>query len=333
MGLNLTRSDARATAVLPVGASGEPRPRRNILALAVAVAMAAALFVVLPIGLAGQPYWLSVATNANALSVGALGLWLMFSIGRIDIGQAAFAAVGGYTTAILTTRYGLSFWLCLPLSATAAAALAAVIGVPILRLRGVYFSMITLILTEVTRLALLNGGALTNGAAGITGIPEAALLDTPLRFYLLSAALALFAALLTWRISASRIGSVFRSMRQNEALAASLGIDVTRYRVIAFALASGLGGLAGGFLAQSQQNIFPATYTISDSISFMLYCFLGGLDYVLGPLVGAYLLVFAFELLDALQRYQALLYGILMIAVILLVPNGLLSLGRSRTRR
>jgi branched-chain amino acid transport system permease protein len=65
----------------------------------------------------------------------------------------------------------------------------------------------------------------------------------------------------------------------------------------------------------------------------MLYCFLGGLDYVLGPLVGAYLLVFAFELLDALQRYQALLYGILMIAVILLVPNGLLSLGRSRTRR
>jgi branched-chain amino acid transport system permease protein len=207
----------------------------------------------------------------------------------------------------------------------AAALFAALIGLPILRLRGVYFSMITLSLTEVTRLVLLNGGAITNGPGGIVGIPQAPLLDGPVQFYLLSAVLMLLGALLVWRISACRIGSVFRSMRQNEDLAASLGIDVTRYRIIAFALASGLGGLAGGFFAQFQQNIFPTTYTISDSISFMLYCFLGGLDYVLGPAVGAYLLVFAFELLDALQRYQSLLYGILMIAVMLFLPDGLLS--------
>ncbi len=86
-----------------------------------------------------------------------------------------------------------------------------------------------------------------------------------------------------------------------------------------------MGGVCGSFFAESQQNIFPGTYTISDSISFMLYCFLGGLDYVLGPVVGAYLLVFAFELLDAMQRYQSLLYGVLMIAVMLFLPNGLLS--------
>lgn len=127
-------------------------------------------------------------------------------------------------------------------------------------------------------------------------------------------------------LSTSRIGSVFRSMRQNEDLSSSLGINVTRYRVIAFAIASGMGGICGSFFAESQQNIFPGTYTITDSINFMLYCFLGGLDYVLGPIVGAYLLVFAFEFLSALQHYQALLYGVLMIAVMLFRPNGLLSI-------
>ena len=81
------------------------------------------------------------------------------------------------------------------------------------------------------------------------------------------------------------------------------------------------------------QNIYPASYTVADSINFMLYCFLGGLDFVLGPVVGAFLLVIAFEVLGALQQYQALLYGVLMIAVMLFLPNGLLSLGRQLTGR
>lgn len=299
---------------------------RNIRHLGFGVALAVLQLIILPVVLRNNLYWLSVATNANVLSVGGLGLWLMFSIGRIDIAQGAFAAIGGYTTAILATRYGVSFWLCLPLSAVAASFVAVAIGLPILRLRGVYFSMITLSLAEVTRLAVLNGGRITNGADGFVNIPQAALLRGPMEFYLLSAALVLLAALLIWRISTSRIGSVFRSMRQNEDLSSSLGINVTRYRVIAFAIASGMGGICGSFFAESQQNIFPGTYTITDSINFMLYCFLGGLDYVLGPIVGAYLLVFAFEFLSALQHYQALLYGVLMIAVMLFRPNGLLSI-------
>ncbi len=293
--------------------------------LASAAAVAALLLVGLPLAFRASPYWLSVATNANILGIGSLGLWLMFSIGRIDIAQGAFCSLGGYATAILATRYGLSFWLCLPLSALLAALVAALIGLPILRLRGVYFSMITLSLTEVSRLAMLNGGSITGGAEGITGIPEAPLLDNALALYLFSALLVLACAAAIWRISSSRIGDVFRSMRQNEDLAASLGIDVACYRVIAFAIASGMGGLAGSVFAQLQQNIFPNSYTIADSIRFMLNCFLGGLDYVMGPLVGAYLLGFSFELLDALQRYQALLYGILMIVIIMFLPNGLLS--------
>ena len=126
---------------------------------------------------------------------------------------------------------------------------------------------------------------------------------------------------------------MFRSLRQNEELASSIGIDIARYRVIAFAFACAMGGIAGGFFAVAQQNIYPATYTVQDSVNFMLYCFLGGLDFVLGPVVGAFLLSISFELLGSLQQYQALLYGGLMVAVMLFLPNGILSLHLPPARR
>jgi branched-chain amino acid transport system permease protein len=298
-----------------------------------AVILALLFLVAIPVGLAAQPYWLDVLTNASVLSFISLGVWVMFSIGRIDIAQGAFAMIGGYTTAILSTRYGLSFWLCLPVSAAVAAALGTLIGIPILRLRGVYFAMITLSLTEAVRLAFLNGGEFTAGASGIVNIPRPAGVDSALAFYLLAAALLLLGLLAVWRLATSRIGWVFRSLRQNEDLASSIGIDIARYRVGAFAFACGMGGIGGAFFAAFHQNIYPATYTVADSINFMLFCFLGGLDYVLGPVVGAFLLVIAFELLAALQRYQALLYGILMIAVMLFLPNGILSLSLASTER
>ena len=255
MGLNLERT-VRGGIMTPLGNPGGTPAALRISGWAFAVAgiLVALQLLALPVLLRDDPYWLSVATNANILSVGGLGLWLMFSIGRIDIAQGAFAAIGGYTTAILSTRYGISFWVCLPLSALSAALVAAVIGWPILRLKGVYFAMITLSLTEVARLTALNGGPLTNGADGLVAIPQAALLDGPMQFYLLSAVLMLLAALLVWRIAGSRIGSIFRSMRQNEDLASSLGINITRYRIIAFAIASGMGGVCGSFLAGHAVN-------------------------------------------------------------------------------
>ncbi|MDX6750437.1 branched-chain amino acid ABC transporter permease [Geminicoccaceae bacterium 1502E] len=298
-----------------------------------AAAGALVYVVVLPLLLADHPYWLNVLTNASILSFASLGVWVTFAIGRINIAQGAFAMIGGYTTAILSTRYGVPFWLCLPASGLVAAGLGALIGIPILRLRGVYFAMITLSLTEAVRLAFLNGGELTNGASGIVNIPRPAGIDTPLAFYLLSAALLIAGLLAVWRLSTCRLGWIFHALRQNEELASSIGIDIARYRVIAFAFACAMGGIAGSFFAVFHQNIYPASYTMQDSINAMLYCFLGGLDFVLGPVVGAFLLVIAFELLGDIQRYQALLYGVLMISVMLFLPNGILSLrwpGRER---
>jgi branched-chain amino acid transport system permease protein len=310
------------------GLRGVPPARLAIVAAAALVYVAG-----VPLLLSGHPYWLNVLTNASVLSLISLGVWVTFSIGRINIAQGAFAMIGGYTTAILSTRYGVSFWLCLPASAVTAAAVGTAIGLPILRLRGVYFAMLTLSLTEVVRLAFLNGGDFTKGATGIVNIPRPAGIDGPVGFYVLAAILLLLGLAAVWRLANSRIGWVFRSLRQDEDLASSIGIDVARFRVLAFAFCCGMGGVGGAFFAVFHQNIYPASYSVNDSINFMLYCFLGGLDFVLGPVVGAFLLVIAFELLGELQRYQALLYGILMIAVMLFLPNGVLSLRQMRFGR
>lgn len=295
---------------------------RGLLAI---VLLAVFLYAVIPLVFSGRAYWFNVMTNAALLSFASLGVWITFAIGRVNIGQGAFALLGGYTSAILSTTYGLSFWLCLPISALAAGLAGFLIGWPLLRLRGIYFAMVTLSLTEAVRLVFLNTLGASGG--GILNIPRPAGLSTPLAFYLFAATLLLAGYLAVWRLANSRIGWVFRSMRENEELTMSIGIDIARYRVLAFVLCSAMGGVAGACFAALQQNIYPATYTVSDSINFMLYCFLGGLDYALGPIVGAFGLVMAFELLRSIQEYQALLYGVLMIVVMLFLPNGLLSIG------
>ena len=134
--------------------------------------LAVVYLVALPLYFADSNYILSVIINATLLSFISLGVWLTFAIGRINISQGAYTLIGGYATAILSTRYGFSFWLCLPLSGLIAAACGTLVGAAILRLRGVYFAMITLSLTEAVRLAFLNGGEFTRGAGGIVGIPR-----------------------------------------------------------------------------------------------------------------------------------------------------------------
>ena len=298
------------------------------------------LFVGVPLTLGKSPYFITVLTNAAVLSFISLGVWVTFSIGRMNLAQGAFALVGGYVTAILATRYGISFWICMPLSGLVSAGLGALIGWPVLRLKGVYFAMTTLSLTEAIRLLALNGGDVTKGATGIVNIPPPGAISilglrvvpqfssaNPMPYYFLASAMLVLGLIAVWRLSTSRLGWVFRSLRQNEDLATSIGINIAKYRVMAFSVCCFMAGIGGAFFVAFQQNIYPSTYTVADSVNFLLYCFLGGLDYLFGPVVGAFLLVISFELLHAVQDYQALIYGALMIFCMLWLPNGILSLG------
>lgn len=300
------------------------------------------VFVAVPVlvGLTGRWDFYYTLTSVALLSVAAAGVWLTFYIGRINIGQGAYALAGGYVSAILVTKAGFNFWVTLPLAGLFCAAIAVLIGLPILRLRGVYFAMVTLVLTEVGRLTAL-ALPVTNGAKGITSIPlpgELSFLgitlipdftsfqNPKLAFYLMAVALMLLTYLVLWRIVNSRLGHLCRSLQQNEELSASIGVHTAMLRVLAYAISSFFGGIAGAMFVAISQSIYPSSFVVNDSVNFMLYCFVGGLGYVFGPMLGTLLLYFGWDLLSAAREYQLLIYSSAMIALMLILPNGVLSL-------
>jgi branched-chain amino acid transport system permease protein len=309
----------------------------------------AAVAVFLVLTLVGVPWLIAVTkrwdlyytlTSVALLSIASAGVWLTFYIGRINIGQGAFALVGGYVTAILVMDYGVSFWAALPLAALFCAAASVFVGLPILRLRGVYFAMVTLVLTEVARLLAL-ALPITRGAKGmvsiplpgaleilgVTLVPDFATLENPRRaFYFLSVLLMVSCFAAVYRLVHSRIGRICQSLQQNEELAASIGVNVTLLRVAAYAISSFLGGLGGGMFAAISQSIYPSSFTVVDSINFMLNCFLGGLGYVFGPMLGTFVLYFGWDVLFRTGEFQLLIFSTVLILLMLLLPNGLLSL-------
>ena len=301
-----------------------------------------AVFVAVPVLIAVSGRWdfYYTLTSVALLSVASAGVWLTFYIGRINIGQGAYALVGGYVSAILMTKAGVSFWATLPIAGLFCALISVGIGLPILRLRGVYFAMVTLVLTEVARLTAL-ALPVTNGAKGITSIPLPGELsifgltiipdfttmqDPKLAFYLLAVLLMVVSYLALWRIVNSRLGHLCRSLQQNEELAASIGVNTAYLRMLAYAISSFFGGIAGAMFVAISQSIYPSSFQVADSVNFMLNCFLGGLGYVLGPMIGTFLLYFGWDLLFTMGRFQLLIYSSLMILLMLVLPNGLLSL-------
>ena len=300
------------------------------------------VYVLVPWGIAASGRWdfYYTLTSVALLSIASAGVWLIFYIGRINIGQGAYCLVGGYVSAVLVTRYGVSFWWTLIAAGIFCAALSCVIGLPILRLRGVYFAMVTLVLTEVARLAAL-ALPITNGAKGITSIPLpgpisifgltlvpdfATHANVKLSFYFVAVTLMVLAYAALWRLVYSRVGQLGRSLQQNEELAASIGVNIARLRLLAYAVSSFYGGIAGAMFVAISQSIYPSSFQVADSVNFMLNCFLGGLGFVFGPMLGTLVLYFGWDLLFQTGRFQLLIYSSLLIALMLILPNGILSL-------
>ena len=286
-------------------------------------------------------------TSVALLSIASAGVWLTFFIGRINIGQGAYALMGGYVSAILVVNYSVSFWFTLPLAGLFCAAASILIGFPILRLRGVYFAMVTLVLTEVARLLAL-ALPITNGAKGMVSIPLpgalsilgftiipdfAVMQNSRLAFYLLAVTMMVLCFAVMYRLVNSRIGKLCQSLQQNEELASSIGVNIAYLRVIAYAISSFFGGVAGAIFAAIAQSIYPSSFTVTDSVNFMLNCFFGGLGYVFGPMLGTLVLYFGWDLLFQTGKFQLLIYSTLMIILMLFLPNGLLSLGELLRKR
>lgn len=280
-------------------------------------------------------------TSVAILATISAGVWLSFYMGRINMGQGAYALIGAYTTAVLVVQYDISFWIALFVSGFVAAFFSILIGLPILRLRGVYFSMVTLTLTEVVRLIAIALVPLTNGPRGITNIPLpgelslfgitiipdfATLQNSKIAFYYLAVVVMIISFAVVHRLVNSRMGILLKSLQQNEELASSFGVNIAYLRVISYAISSFLGGIGGAIFINLTQSVYPTTFQVADSINYMLYTFLGGLAYVFGPILGAFVLYFSWDMLFIFKEYQLLIYSSIMILLMLFLPNGILSL-------
>lgn len=283
--------------------------------------------VVLPVFL--NDYFRDVMTLTGMYIILALGLNIIVGqTGLLNLGYAAFYAVGAYTYAILSTVWGLSFWPGLIAGTLSAAVFAALLGLPTLKLRGDYFAIVTLGLGEITRIVLNNWDGLTGGPNGISRIGRPVIagypLHTTLDFYYLILAFVIFTVFAVHRLINSRIGRAWIAVREDDVAAEAMGIDAFRLKMIAFVIGSGLAGLTGVFFAAKMAFVSPESFTFFESVMILCMVVLGGMGSIPGVILGALLLITLPEVLREFQDYRMLAFGLALVLMMVFRPQGLL---------
>jgi branched-chain amino acid transport system permease protein len=263
-------------------------------------------------------------------SIAAMGLQLLLGgSGQLSIGQAAFYGIGAYASALLTSRYAVPFPLAL-IAAAATAALASLLMVPITRLTGAYLAVATLGFSIIVYLVLKNEEWLTGGSYGFIGIPRAELfgyvLRDPMYSYYLCVGIAALVYFLFARIEGTRFGRAVNALRQDPDAAAASGLPVTLLKSQCFVIAAFVAGLAGSLYAHEVRYLAPNDFTFWKSIEFMIMVVIGGVNSLLGAVLGAAVVVGLPELLREIGDYRMLLFGAILMGTMLFGEGGLAAL-------
>lgn len=258
--------------------------------------------------------------------------------GQLHFGAHGFIGVGAYASVLLVMRAGLPFWLALPLAGLVAAVLAVAIGYPALRVKGAYFAIITWGFAEGLRFLYMRVDDPFGGNSGISSIPPPDAIPLPLLgvieftslppFYFLGLVLMLITLLVLYRLEHSRFGLIYSAIREGDHLARAVGVDIMGYKVLAFAVCSGLAAMTGGYFAHYSGFISPHSFNVLLTISLGIYATVGGLATFAGPVVGALFLVTAGEFFAQYGFYKIMLYSGLMIITLLFLPEGIVGLPR-----
>ncbi len=260
--------------------------------------------------------------NTLILSIGinsllALSIALTLSCGLLSLANAAFMGIGAYTAATLTMQFQWPFELTLIMSILAPVIVALIIGIPTLRLSGVYLAMATLGFGEVLRVVIMNIEFI-GGPMGLNGIPNIT------TFWHVFIALGGVVYLL-WRLRASKVGRAFEAIRADEVAATLMGIPVMQFKLLAFTLGAGIAGLAGALNAHFTYTIGPNSYAFENAVEILTMAVFGGANSLLGPILGGTLLTLLPELLRGFKEYRLAVNGLVLIFVVLYLPNGLWS--------
>jgi branched-chain amino acid transport system permease protein len=305
------------------------------LPLLSALAVLAALLIAPPFlknyGIYLFTYWVVfvIATMGLNLTIGYAG--------QKSLGHAAFFGIGAYTVAILM-KAGISFWLGLPLGMLGCFVIGLALGFPALRVQTIYLAFATLGFNTAIWLVMRNEEWLTGGTFGINNIARPSLfgfaLDKPLAFYYLALTIAIVLGALLWGLLRSPWGKAFTALRDNPIRAESLGINIRHYTLLSFAIGAAYAGAAGALFASLVEFIEPASFTVGASIMMYLMVVVGGAGYFFGPLLGAAVGVLLPEWLRFAQAWYLFVFGLAVVALMLWLPDGLLSIpDRLRERR
>jgi branched-chain amino acid transport system permease protein len=277
-----------------------------------------------------NPYYLHVVIMAGIFAILALSLNLLLGYtGQLSLGHAAFFGIGAYASALLTLRLEWSFWLALPGAGLLAAMAGWGIGRLALKLRGAYFVLVTISFAGVISLVSVNWMELTNGPLGLPGVPAPVLgawsLQTKRAYYYLVLAATVLAYLVCHRLVHSRIGRAFLALRENEALAESVGVDGVRYLVLAAVVSAALAGVAGSLYAHYTRFVSPEVFFFSYTVTMVIMVVAGGKGTLAGPVVGAVLFTILPEVLREVMawQWQMLAYGVLLVLLIFFLPRGI----------
>jgi branched-chain amino acid transport system permease protein len=302
-----------------------------------------AIYLLVLVGLAAfpaftqDPYILSILITTGIWTTSVWGVRVIMSTGQLTLGHAAYMAVGAYASTLLTMKVGLSFWLAFPLAGLISSLVALLIGYPTLRIKGVYFAIITFAFAEIVRLLIVHWPSLLGGYGGIPDVPPPSPIFTisfksRIPYYYLILAVCLFTYWVMVRIDKSRIGRIFSSIHESDTLAEAIGINIMRYKVTAFCIGCFFAGLSGSFYAHYFNFTSPEFFTIWQSVYCLLFVIVGGVGSVWGPLLGSFFMTLIPELLRVTRELEPVIYAVILIVIMFLLPGGLVTLP-SRLRR
>jgi branched-chain amino acid transport system permease protein len=293
-----------------------------------ALLLAAAAIVAIPFL---PNYYIRVADSLLIYILLGIGLNIVIGYaGLLDLGFVAFYAVGAYTYALLASPQldlHLPFLVILPIGILLGGIAGVLLGFPVLRLRGDYLAIVTLGFGEIIRIILNNADTLTSGPQGIARLDRADIfglrITTPVDFYWLLLITVTLVGIIVWRLETSIIGKGWAAIREDQDAARGIGIDTTRAKLAAFAISAMIGSTAGVIFGAFQRFVSPESFTFHESVLIVLLIVIGGIGNILGVVAGASVLLLLPEVLREFAEWRILFFGVLMVALIILRPQGL----------
>ena len=291
-------------------------------------------------------YWLSILIIVLIDILLTSSLRLIYLLDQLSLGHVGFSLLGAYSSALFMLRLGMPFWCALIAAGLFSAVVALVLGYPFLKLKGIYFSILTFMTAEIFRLVTYNWRSLTGGMFGLADVPAPAPLilpglgvvafDVMQNYYFLTLSVVIVSLLIMYLLEHSHVSMKWKAIRDADNLAAAVGVNVIGYRVVNFAIASFFAGIAGALFAHYQRGLsvdVTSRFGVLMSLFLVLYMVVGGKNHFWGPIIGTVILELFSEIVRPLSEYRYMLTGALAILTILSLPEGLVGIRRLFTSK